>query len=120
MACHDATCATCVAAPLSMSGSEESLPLALTMGEPAGIGAEITLKAWSGRDAARPAFFVIDDPDRLRALAAQLSLGVPIIAVDDPREAVQAFARGLPVMPTRLAKPPRAGLPDAANAPAVI
>ncbi|MFH2049202.1 MAG: 4-hydroxythreonine-4-phosphate dehydrogenase, partial [bacterium] len=46
-------------------------PLALTMGEPAGIGPEITLKAWLERDAAKlPCFFVAGDPALYRALGA--------------------------------------------------
>ena len=56
-------------------------PLALTMGEPAGIGGEITLKAWSGRGRADgqplPPFFVIDDPERLARLARDLGFEVP-------------------------------------------
>ena len=55
-----------------------SAPLALTMGEPAGIGGEIAIKAWhaarrngpgdaAAGDGTRPRFFVIDDPVRLRA-----------------------------------------------------
>jgi 4-hydroxythreonine-4-phosphate dehydrogenase len=102
-----------------MSGSDDSLPLALTMGEPAGIGAEITLKAWQARDDLVP-FFLIDDPERLRAVASQLSLSVPIVAIDEPRQAASAFARGLPVLPLPLAKPVKPGHPDAANASAVI
>ena len=39
------------------------LPLVLTPGEPAGVGAEIALKAW--RDATSPLFFLIDDPERV-------------------------------------------------------
>ncbi len=46
-----------------------SFPLALTMGEPAGIGGEITLMAWLGRAAGTPPFVAIDDPDRLAELA---------------------------------------------------
>lgn len=46
-------------------------PLALTMGEPAGIGGEIALKAWrAARDL--PPFFLIDDPARLAALSRRL------------------------------------------------
>jgi 4-hydroxythreonine-4-phosphate dehydrogenase len=90
------------------------------MGEPAGIGAEITLQAWRDRDPSLPPFFMIGDPDRLRAVAAALSLPVPIVAIDSPREALTVFARALPVLPIRLPKPAVAGRPDPANAPAVI
>ena len=60
-----------------MMAMEGALPLALTMGEPAGIGGEITLKAWLGRTPA-PIFFAIDDPERLARLAAALGLDVPV------------------------------------------
>ncbi|MGH6981963.1 MAG: hypothetical protein ACREFC_12225 [Stellaceae bacterium] len=47
--------------------------LALTCGEPAGIGGEIALRAWLARKEQRvPPFFLIDDLDRLGRLAARL------------------------------------------------
>jgi 4-hydroxythreonine-4-phosphate dehydrogenase len=103
-----------------MSASDTALPLALTMGEPAGIGAEITLKAWRGRDGTLPCFFTIDDPDRLRAAAAALSLDVPVRAIDRPSQALEAFATGLPVLPAPLPRPAAPGRLDPANAPAVL
>ena len=48
-----------------MQYSTSALPLALTIGEPAGIGGEITLQAWLNRDAGIPPFYAIDAPDRL-------------------------------------------------------
>ena len=55
------------------------LPLALTMGEPAGIGGEIALAAWRRRgEEALPAFFLLDDPKRLAALSRRLGASVPI------------------------------------------
>jgi len=54
-----------------------SLPLALTMGEPAGIGGEIALQAWQRRGDGVPPFYVVDDPDRLAALARRLGWKVP-------------------------------------------
>lgn len=96
-------------------------PLALTMGEPAGIGGDITLKAWGRRaGAGLPPFFVIDDADRLRALAARLGLTVPVCPIAAPEEAVEAFAHGLPVLPLALPAAVEPGRPDAANAPAVL
>ena len=55
-----------------------SLPLAVTMGEPAGVGGELCLKAWQVRQPASRPFFVLDDPDRLGALARNLHLDVPV------------------------------------------
>jgi 4-hydroxythreonine-4-phosphate dehydrogenase len=94
-------------------------PLALTMGEPAGIGGEITLAAWTRR-ADLPPFFVIDDPERLQGLAASLGLSVPVRAIADPAESCGLFASALPVLPCPLAAPAAPARPDPANAPAVI
>lgn len=99
----------------------DSLPLALTMGEPAGIGGDITLKAWAARhELAVPPFVVLDDPGRLNALAAKLGMRVPVREVESPGEAVDLFDRALPVLPVRLGNPVAAGTPDPANGAAVI
>jgi len=72
--------------------------LALTLGEPAGIGPELTLLAWKRRDAlALPPFYVVADKDFLAGLAYRLQLAVPIAAVS-PAEAASVFARALPVI----------------------
>ena len=97
---------------------EAEAPLALTMGEPAGIGGELTLKAWLRRDEA-PAFFVIDDPERLERLTRNLDLPVNIAVIDAPHQASAAFASALPVLARRLATECVPGTPDLANAPAV-
>ncbi len=98
-----------------------SAPLALTIGEPAGIGGEITLRAWLARAAAGlPAFFVLDDPQRLARLATGLGVSVPIHIVATPEEAPSAFARALPVLPIALPQPVVPGRPDTGNAAAVI
>jgi 4-hydroxythreonine-4-phosphate dehydrogenase len=93
-------------------------PLALTMGDPAGIGGELTVRAWLALRAGGPAFVVLDDPDRLRALAAALHLDIPIDEVATPD--VSGFASALPVLAVRLAVPARPGRPEPANAKAVI
>ncbi|MGH7002129.1 MAG: 4-hydroxythreonine-4-phosphate dehydrogenase PdxA, partial [Stellaceae bacterium] len=95
--------------------------LALTMGEPAGVGGEITLKAWRARAAdAVPPFFVIDDPARLAALARAIEVDVPVREIHDPGEAGHVFPNALPVLAQALPRPPILGRPDPANAPAVI
>ena len=86
--------------------------LALTMGDPAGIGGELTVRAWQALRASGPAFTLIDDPERLR--------GVPIRAVDTLAEAAGVFAEALPVLPIKLVATPVPGHPDGANAAAVI
>ena len=95
-------------------------PLAVTMGEPAGVGGELSLKAWlSRRTGARP-FFVLDDPARLSALGRHLGLDVPLCEISRPEDAASGFASALPVLAVRLAAPPRPGHPDVANAAATI
>ncbi len=88
-------------------------PLALTMGDPAGIGGEIAVKAWRARGSMRP-FFCIDDPARLAAL------GAPVAAIDAPEEAAAVFADRLPVLPELLAAPAAPGAPNPENAAVVI
>ena len=60
-------------------------PLALTMGEPAGIAGELSLKAWlQRREKALPVFFAIDDPQHLTQLAERLGWSVPVVEIDTP------------------------------------
>jgi len=96
------------------------LPLALTMGEPAGVGGEITMKAWRAEKNTGNPFYVIDDPDRLTAIGDALELDVPIAPIAEPEEAPSLFHRALPVLPQLLAQPVKPGQPDATNAGAVL
>jgi 4-hydroxythreonine-4-phosphate dehydrogenase len=96
------------------------LGLALTMGEPAGIGAEIALAAWLARGAGIPPFYLIDDPQRLEALAAGLGWPVPIRPIGTPLAAPEVFAEALPVAPIGRALRGRPGQPDDSDAAAVI
>ena len=101
--------------------SIEPQPLVATMGEPAGIGGELVLKAWLAREKRQtPCFFVIDDPSRLQRLAARLDWNVPIVSIEDPQSAVDVFSSALPVLAQQLPGSSTPGHPDAANAPAVI
>jgi 4-hydroxythreonine-4-phosphate dehydrogenase len=97
-----------------------SLPLAVTMGEPAGIGGELTLRAWLARQPATRPFFALDDPARLASIARQLGLDVPVREIAAPAEAAGVFAKALPVLPVKLRTAVRAGHPDPANAPSTI
>lgn len=101
-------------------------PLALTMGEPAGIGGDITLGAYArlGRvdadDQRLPTFFVLDQPERLEALAERLGLAVPVHEIATPEEAAEVFPKALPVLRQDLAVSVDPGRPDPANGPAVV
>lgn len=95
-------------------------PLAVTMGEPAGIGGELSLKAWLTRRASARPFFVLDDPERLAMLARHLDLDVPIREIARPSESLDGFADALPVLPVRLAVAAKPGNPDPANAAATL
>src|SRR5579885_3421736 len=92
------------------------LPLAVTMGEPAGIGGEIAVQAWLRRSEGVPPFYLIDDPERLSRLARRCGWTVPIRRLGAPGEAAGAFAAALPVLPIG-ATP---GRPDSADAPLVV
>ena len=86
-------------------------PLALTMGEPAGVGPEIVARAWVAlRDGDGPAFVVIGDAALMRAQ------GVPVQTVNAPADAAGAFARAVPVLDVPLPAPVQPGRPDPANA----
>ena len=75
-------------------------PLVVTMGEPAGIGGELTLMAWQVRHKENiPYFFVCDDVDRLGFLARYIGLSVRAIAIDNEEEASAVWEYGVPVMP---------------------
>ncbi len=94
-------------------------PLAVTMGEPAGIGGEITLRAWAEGTAQRlPPFFVIDDPERLAEIGTTLGLGVPIRTIATPGEAAACFPDALPVLALDLSASVTPGRPDTATAAA--
>lgn len=95
--------------------------LAVTMGEPAGIGGDIALGSWVRREAERlPPFFVIDDPDRLIALARHLGLPVPIQTIAAPDEALGVFGSALPVLPIGPSVDVVSGRLDPANSEAVV
>jgi 4-hydroxythreonine-4-phosphate dehydrogenase len=82
------------------------------MGDPAGIGGELTVRAWQTLHSKGPCFLALDDPQRLT--------GIPIAEISAPAEAAAIFPNALPVLPVKLAEAPHPGRPDKANAGAVI
>jgi 4-hydroxythreonine-4-phosphate dehydrogenase len=87
------------------------MTIALTMGDPAGMGPELPGAGWFARRTTGPAFIVLADPDLLRRHAP-----VRLITHTD----ASSFADALPVLPVKLAAPATPGAPSQANARAVI
>jgi 4-hydroxythreonine-4-phosphate dehydrogenase len=95
-------------------------PLALTLGEPAGIGPDIALAAWLRRHEQKlPPFYLLGNPDFIAARARTLDLDVRL-AVVSPAEAPATFADALPVVACGPDTTARPGHPDASSAGAAI
>jgi 4-hydroxythreonine-4-phosphate dehydrogenase len=95
-------------------------PLALTLGDPAGIGPDISLLAFAARGHEHiPPFVLLGDPEVLRDRARALDLAIPIDVIDDANAAPALFAGALPVLPIGVGAPIIAGRPDQAAAPAI-
>jgi len=94
--------------------------IALTLGEPAGIGPDLTIALWRRRVAFDlPPFYVIGDREFL-ARRAKLT-GAPIaLEASEPDEAAAMFASALPVVDVGMAVTAMPGSPDATSAPAAI
>jgi 4-hydroxythreonine-4-phosphate dehydrogenase len=95
-------------------------PLALTSGEPAGIGPDITIKAWLRRNELKlPTFYLLGDPDFLchRAKAFGVDLRIAEVSAEDARE---AFADALPVVTIGHPATARPGIPDGTSADAAM
>ena len=93
-------------------------PLALTLGDPAGIGPEIVVKAWQELRQTGPAFVAVGD---YQALASASLSGASILRrVTTPEGAAKGFADALPVIDIPLRGQVVAGQPSAAAAPSII
>ncbi|NNL17234.1 MAG: 4-hydroxythreonine-4-phosphate dehydrogenase PdxA [Boseongicola sp.] len=94
-----------------MNASNRS-PVALTCGDPAGIGPEIASKAWPRLSDEAP-FFLIGDPGHLPRATKS-------VVIEDPSETHEAIKHGLPVLSHPFPEVPSPGTPSSANAHSVI
>ena len=103
-----------------MSAPDRRRPLALTLGEPAGVGPDIVIAAWLDRArSAVPPFLFVGDADLLQRRASALGTPITVRRVA-PCDAVRAFADALPCLdnaPHAIGTP---GVLSAADAPVVI
>ena len=98
-----------------------SIPIAVTMGEPSGIGGEISLKAWIRRHELKlPPFFLIDDPVRLNSIAKRLNWDVPIRTIRRANDSLKLSEFALPVFPIKLNVQAIPGQARTDNASAVV
>lgn len=74
------------------------LPLAIALGDPAGIGPEIVLASYQRLRVGGIPFFVVGGADVLRACVAHARVDCAVVAIENPCEAAAAFADGLPVV----------------------
>ena len=97
-----------------------SAPLALTLGEPAGIGPDITIAAWRRRgEFGLPPFYAVVDADFLAQRAERLQLPIRVTSVE-PEAAAAVFASALPVVSLGMRVTAQPGRPDHSSAPAAI
>jgi 4-hydroxythreonine-4-phosphate dehydrogenase len=95
-------------------------PLALTTGEPAGIGLDITIEAWLRRKELKlPSFYLLGDSDSVSNRAKVLGLKLTLAEVS-AKEASGAFADALPVVATGHRATARPGHPDDTSAGAAM
>jgi 4-hydroxythreonine-4-phosphate dehydrogenase len=91
-------------------------PLALTLGDPAGIGPEIAVKAWAALKSSGPAFVAVGDVNALTSAGG----GANVRRVMTPAEGAEAFAGALPVLHVPMKGQVVAGKPSKAAAPTVV
>jgi 4-hydroxythreonine-4-phosphate dehydrogenase len=95
-------------------------PLALSVGDPSGIGPEIAIMAWERRiPSAVPPFYLLADPALVHARARRAGLSV-FITETSPKEAGPIFEHSLPVVPLAGQFADTPGMPDPSNAQGII
>ena len=101
-------------------GRADPRPIALTAGDPAGIGPDITLQMWLARLTHQlPVFALLGDIEHLRRRAELLGLQVPLAPITQISQAAEIFADALPVLPVPLPAQVEAGRPASSAAPAI-
>ena len=100
--------------------SPAPLPLAVSLGDPAGVGPELIAAVWARRAQGNPLppFFVVGGARLLAEAGAARGLAIAIAPITDPAQALDAFPDTLPVLnlPGEADAPYRPGAPDEAGA----
>ncbi len=96
--------------------------IALTRGDPSGVGPELALKAWAALHNVEdsPAFLIAAEPGHLASLAQRLRLDVPVEPIGTAADAAGVFSRALPVLDSTLTVKGKPGAPDPDDAAGTI
>ena len=86
----------------------------LTMGDPSGIGTEITVKSWKSKKIKTP-FFVIHDPTYVEKVIKKMGIKVKIKIINHPKDALNCYKKYLPVFPIKIDKKTQLGIPNKKN-----
>ena len=95
-------------------------PLAVSMGDPAGIGLELAARVWSEKRAQAPPFFLVGDAGAFVRASARAGLPAPNLRVVETIESIDTNGEALCVLETPLAMEETLGEPDKANAASII
>ena len=91
----------------------------LTMGDPSGIGTEITIKSWKSRKTKAP-FFLIHDPIYVQKVIKKMGLKVDIKIIHRPIDALKCFKNYLPIFPIEIDKKTVLGSPNKKNSKKIL
>ena len=91
----------------------------LTMGDPSGIGTEITIKSWKSKKIKTP-FFVIHDPLYVEKIIKKMGVKVKIKIIDHPKDALKCFKNYLPVFAIKIDKKTKLGFPNKKNSRSIL
>tara|TARA_Y100000741_G_scaffold328501_1_gene281767 strand:- start:7608 stop:8606 length:999 start_codon:yes stop_codon:yes gene_type:complete len=91
----------------------------LTMGDPSGIGTEITIKSWKSKKIKTP-FFVIHDPLYVEKIIKKMGVKVKIKIIDHPKDALKCFKNFLPVFSIKIDKKTKLGFPNKKNSRSIL
>ncbi|AZO48179.1 MAG: 4-hydroxythreonine-4-phosphate dehydrogenase PdxA [Mesorhizobium sp.] len=99
---------------------ETDAPLAVSVGDPSGVGPEIAIAAWlAGESAGVPPFYLLADPALISARARHIGASIAIVETL-PAQAARIFSRALPIIPLDAGHVDNPGRPDTANAAGTI
>ena len=92
----------------------------ITMGEPAGISSEITLKIWKNHRKKIEPFIFFGDPIHLLKTSSKLKFKIPIKIINEINECFKVFKNYLPVYKIKLNQKVKFGYPSVKNANKIL